>query len=362
MAKERLSRQPAAEITVPLLNVDIRLTRPELEQLAQPILDQTVRVTSGVMRWARLPEGRLAGVFLVGGSSRIPLMATLLHRTLGEPPVAIDQPELVVADGSLIADAGALPAAAGPAPGPNTGVMPAIRLTPDGGYESLAPAPASGGAGGPAPSSGAPTPVPPLSGSIPVSGGVPVSAAPSSGPSGDVRSGGHPVSGVPGESHPVSGAPGNPAYAVGRVIVPGAHGPGPAPASNPNAIAPTRPMPQPDLEPPTGPAGPYPPRPAAPAAGYQSSPNHQSPASFPAAHYPPVRQPPAEPSYAEPSYASSSYVDDQPATRGRSPAVRALVYVLVAVLLAAVPVITGYLAYKFTTGEPPLPIKLLLVE
>jgi len=70
---------------------------------ARPVLEQTVRVTEGALRWAKLAEGRLAGVFLVGGASRTPLVATLLHRALGEPPLAIEQPELVVAEGSLYA-------------------------------------------------------------------------------------------------------------------------------------------------------------------------------------------------------------------------------------------------------------------
>jgi hypothetical protein len=127
VAKERLSRSPSAELTVPLLNIDVHLNREELEDLARPLLDQTVRVTQGVIRWAQLAEGRVAGVFLVGGSSRIPLVATLLHRALGEAPVAIDQPELVVAEGSLVGGASAAPVSAGPAPGPQTGPMPRLN-------------------------------------------------------------------------------------------------------------------------------------------------------------------------------------------------------------------------------------------
>ena len=103
VAKERLSRAQAADIAIPLLSTDAHLTREELETLARPVLEQTVRVTEGALRWAKLAEGRLAGVFLVGGASRIPLVATLLHRALGEPPLAIEQPELVVAEGSLFA-------------------------------------------------------------------------------------------------------------------------------------------------------------------------------------------------------------------------------------------------------------------
>ncbi|AGZ45665.1 Hsp70 family protein [Actinoplanes friuliensis] len=117
IAKERLSRIQSADVVVPLLDLELHVTRDELEDLARPLLEQTVQVTRDLLRWADLPEGRLAGVFLVGGASRIPLVATLLHRELGEAPVAIEQPELVVAEGSILADAALLatePAAPGP--------------------------------------------------------------------------------------------------------------------------------------------------------------------------------------------------------------------------------------------------------
>ncbi|GAA4592309.1 actin-like ATPase involved in cell morphogenesis [Actinoplanes octamycinicus] len=117
IAKERLSRAQAADFVVPLLDTEVHLTRDELEQVARPVLEQTVRITRNLLTFADLPEGRLAGVFLVGGASRIPLMATLLHRELGEPPVVIEQPELVVAEGSILAGAALLasePAAPGP--------------------------------------------------------------------------------------------------------------------------------------------------------------------------------------------------------------------------------------------------------
>jgi molecular chaperone DnaK len=117
IAKERLSRAQAADVMIPLLDEELQLTREELESLARPILDQTVTVTRDLLRYVDLAEGRLAGVFLVGGASRIPLIATLLHRELGEPPVVIEQPELVVAEGSIPASAAMLasdPAAPGP--------------------------------------------------------------------------------------------------------------------------------------------------------------------------------------------------------------------------------------------------------
>ncbi|MGX6606932.1 Hsp70 family protein [Micromonosporaceae bacterium Da 78-11] len=145
IAKERLSRSQSADFVVPLLDTEAHLTRDELERVARPILEQTVRITKGLLDWADLPPGRLAGVFLVGGASRIPLVATLLHRELGEAPVVIEQPELVVAEGSILAGAALL--ASGPAaPGPTA----ELRLVSTGRAEnatvrvSVVPPPATG--------------------------------------------------------------------------------------------------------------------------------------------------------------------------------------------------------------------------
>lgn len=211
-AKERLSRHPTADLLIPLADVEAHLTRPELEALAEPILAQTVRVTESVLRWANLADGRIAGVFLVGGASRIPLMSTLLFRALGEAPVVIEQPELVVAEGSILAGALTVAVKAPAAPGPTTGLLPRI------------PADAWGAAG--PPSVGRPGEIPP----------VPVSPAPASTP--------EPASegGTPGSEGSV---PVSPAPWVGRVPVPGARPPGRA--ARPAVVAPTRPFPQPQV-------------------------------------------------------------------------------------------------------------------
>jgi hypothetical protein len=102
--KERLSRHPTADLHIPLLDRDVHLTRDEFEQLATPLIEQTVRLTEAVLRSSAGPRERLAGVFLVGGSSRIPLVGTLVHRRLGVAPTVIEQPELVVAEGSILAE------------------------------------------------------------------------------------------------------------------------------------------------------------------------------------------------------------------------------------------------------------------
>jgi ABC-type branched-subunit amino acid transport system substrate-binding protein len=110
-AKEMLSRSATTSIHLPLLEVDAPLGREQLEHLARPVLDRTVAATRTALRVSGVAPGELAGVFLVGGSSRIPLAATLLHRALGIAPTAIEQPELVVAGGSLYAPRTAMLAA-----------------------------------------------------------------------------------------------------------------------------------------------------------------------------------------------------------------------------------------------------------
>ncbi|WP_426511748.1 Hsp70 family protein [Dactylosporangium sp. McL0621] len=100
-AKEQLSRHPAADLHVPLAETDLHLTREEFERFARPHLARTVELTSTLLRSTGVPAAHVSGVFLVGGGSRVPLVATLLHRALRVPPTVLDSPELVVAEGAL---------------------------------------------------------------------------------------------------------------------------------------------------------------------------------------------------------------------------------------------------------------------
>lgn len=99
-AKETLSRTAQTMVHVPLLDAEVPLGREQLEELAAPIIERTVRASRRVLREAGVPAAGLAGVFLVGGASRMPLVATALHRALGIAPTAIEAPELAVAQGS----------------------------------------------------------------------------------------------------------------------------------------------------------------------------------------------------------------------------------------------------------------------
>ncbi|GGM73539.1 Hsp70 family protein [Dactylosporangium sucinum] len=116
--KEQLSRRPSAELHVPLVDADVHVTRAEFEALARPHLERTTALTATVLRSVGVGPDELAGVFLVGGASRVPLAATLLHRALRVAPTTLDLPELVVAEGALQAESEPAPPAAGRASAP----------------------------------------------------------------------------------------------------------------------------------------------------------------------------------------------------------------------------------------------------
>jgi WD40 repeat protein len=99
--KEQLSRHATGELYLPLVDRLVHLTREEFTEAARPLLYRTATYTLRLLSEAGVPPEEVAGVFLVGGSSRVPLVATLLHRTLRIAPTVLDQPELVVAEGAL---------------------------------------------------------------------------------------------------------------------------------------------------------------------------------------------------------------------------------------------------------------------
>ncbi|MEV0570413.1 Hsp70 family protein [Dactylosporangium sp. NPDC050588] len=107
-ARESLSREASATVHVPRLGRDVIVTREELERDAAPLLRRTVTLATATVEAAGIAPADLAGCLLVGGTSRTPLAATLLHRAIGVAPTAIEDPQLVVAAGAARAP---LPAA-----------------------------------------------------------------------------------------------------------------------------------------------------------------------------------------------------------------------------------------------------------
>jgi type VII secretion-associated protein (TIGR03931 family) len=119
-AKETLSRHTYTDVPMPPPFPDVHLTRADLERLITPAIDRAAELTAATIRAAGVTPADLAGIFLVGGSSRIPLVSQLVHKRCGVVPIVLDQPETVVARGALRAVAG---------DGAGTGVLAADDLT-----------------------------------------------------------------------------------------------------------------------------------------------------------------------------------------------------------------------------------------
>lgn len=99
-AKETLSEVSVCQLWVPGLERDIQLTRSELEKLIAADIDATVDTLEQVLSDAGTGAGDLSGIYLVGGSSRIPLVADTIWRRLGVKPAVQDNPKSVVAMGA----------------------------------------------------------------------------------------------------------------------------------------------------------------------------------------------------------------------------------------------------------------------
>ncbi|HEX6351941.1 Hsp70 family protein [Actinophytocola sp.] len=98
--KESLSRHPQTEVPLPEPFDDVLVTRVELEALIRPGLLRSVELLAGTIRSTGMTPERLVGIYLVGGSSRIPLIATLIAEQMRVVPTSLDQPETAVALGA----------------------------------------------------------------------------------------------------------------------------------------------------------------------------------------------------------------------------------------------------------------------
>ncbi|MDQ2722305.1 MAG: Hsp70 family protein [Actinomycetota bacterium] len=77
-ARERLSSSTIAALALPDPFGSVQLTRNELQELLRPQLAHTVAVLASTVADAQVAHGQLAGVFLLGGASRTPLVAELI--------------------------------------------------------------------------------------------------------------------------------------------------------------------------------------------------------------------------------------------------------------------------------------------
>ncbi|TLM72851.1 Hsp70 family protein [Pseudarthrobacter sp. NamB4] len=90
-AKEALSVDSEANISVllPGIQQQVRLVRPEFESLIEESVRDTVDALEQSLKQLELEPADLTAVLLIGGSSRIPLVAQLISEQL-ERPIAVD--------------------------------------------------------------------------------------------------------------------------------------------------------------------------------------------------------------------------------------------------------------------------------
>jgi molecular chaperone HscA len=146
-AKEMLSRSSSAPVHVPGTEEALHLTREELDRVAGPLIDRAVDETRRVLQRAGVGNAQLAGIFLVGGSSRIPLVSSRLHTRFNRAPTVPEQPELPVAYGGMIAAAGPAPTAPPPIQrAPMSGSVPVSGspISPPSGFAAVPMSPPSG--------------------------------------------------------------------------------------------------------------------------------------------------------------------------------------------------------------------------
>ena len=101
-AKEALSGDTEAIIpfALPNLHTDVRITRSEFESIVAPRVRETVAALQRSVRSAELSMDQVDRVLLVGGTSRIPLVAALVRDISGRPVAVDSHPKHAVALGA----------------------------------------------------------------------------------------------------------------------------------------------------------------------------------------------------------------------------------------------------------------------
>ncbi|WIY82247.1 Hsp70 family protein [Propionimicrobium sp. PCR01-08-3] len=90
-AKEALSSETdvTVQVMVPPVQTNVRLTRAELEQLAEPLIEHTADLLDEALDDARIGAADLDAIILIGGTSRMPRIAQRLSE-LFDRPIVID--------------------------------------------------------------------------------------------------------------------------------------------------------------------------------------------------------------------------------------------------------------------------------
>ncbi|MBP9765928.1 MAG: molecular chaperone DnaK [Candidatus Pacebacteria bacterium] len=109
-AKHELSTQSESEIFLPFLaagqdgpkNLQIKLSRSELENIARPFIDKAMEITKRALDNSPFKKEEINDVILVGGQTRMPMVIEAVKNLFGKDPNRSINPDEVVALGAAV--------------------------------------------------------------------------------------------------------------------------------------------------------------------------------------------------------------------------------------------------------------------
>jgi hypothetical protein len=148
LAKEALSvdTETVLPVFLPGRQFDVRMTRSEFEEMVRAPIESTIGAVFRALSSARVSPSELRAVLLVGGSSRIPLVARMVSDAIGRPTVVDSHPKYAVALGAATV-AGLATRRQRPRPsglGADPGVSQRVRTSNNSGVLALASVSATG--------------------------------------------------------------------------------------------------------------------------------------------------------------------------------------------------------------------------
>ena len=90
--KEQLTHKPEVE----------GVSREKFEEITAPLVEKTIKICARVLADAELEKSEVKGIVLVGGSTRMPIIAKKLEEFFGQKPLADINPDEAVALGAAI--------------------------------------------------------------------------------------------------------------------------------------------------------------------------------------------------------------------------------------------------------------------
>lgn len=109
-AKHELSTQSESEIFLPFLaagqdgpkNLQMKLTRAELENLARPFIERSIEITKRALDASPFKKEEINEIIMVGGQTRMPMVIDAVKNLFGKEPNRSINPDEVVAMGAAV--------------------------------------------------------------------------------------------------------------------------------------------------------------------------------------------------------------------------------------------------------------------